>query len=228
MKKYEILIVEDDKAITRLLELEFNYEGYSFDVAYDGRSGFNKFLENEYQLIILDLMLPELSGLDVCRKIRKTSSVPVIMLTARRDLTDKIMGLDIGADDYVTKPFEMEELLARIRAALRRSNLQSTQEHRLVVDQLSLDTLTREVFVNDVAIELTKTEYNLLEYLLLNKGLVLTREQILEHVWAYDFEGDSNVLDVYIRYLRNKIDYPFKLDLIHTVRGVGYSIKEPK
>ncbi|MEI8217155.1 MAG: response regulator transcription factor [Eubacteriales bacterium] len=222
----DILIIEDDRAIVRILELELKYEGYSYDSANDGKEGLEKFQNGYYGLILLDLMLPEVSGMEVCRKIRKVSDVPIIMLTAKRDITDKVIGLDIGADDYITKPFEMEELLARIRANIRRSQSRMIESKLLKLADLSVNLLTREVVKNGDVIDLTKTEYDLLEYLITNKGLVLTRDQIIEHVWSYDFGGDSNILDVYIRYLRNKIDYPYDIKLIHTIRGVGYSLKE--
>lgn len=226
LKNKDILIIEDDKAITRILELEFKHEGYTYDIAMDGKAGLEKFQDGQYGIVLLDLMLPEISGMEVCRKIRKISNVPIIMLTARRDVTDKVIGLDLGADDYVTKPFEMEELLARIRAGIRRGNARMGESKLLELADLSINLLTREVIKRGDHIDLTKTEYDLLEYLLTNKGLVLTREQIIDHVWGYDFVGDSNVLDVYIRYLRNKIDYPYETKLIHTVRGVGYTLKE--
>ena len=209
-----------------MLELEFKHEGYTYDVSTNGREGYDQFNNNHYELILLDLMLPEISGMEICRKIRKASNLPIIMLTARRDITDKVIGLDLGADDYVTKPFEMEELLARIRAGLRRSKAENLIQRILEISDLSVNLMTREVIKRGDRIDLTKTEYDLLEYLLRNKGLVLTRDQIIEEVWGYDFVGDSNVLDVYIRYLRNKIDYPYNSKLIQTVRGVGYTIKE--
>lgn len=226
LKNKDILIIEDDKAIVRILELEFKHEGYTYDVALDGKDGLDKFQSGQYGIILLDLMLPEISGLEICRKIRKVSNVPIIMLTARRDITDKVIGLDLGADDYVTKPFDMEELLARIRAGIRRGNVSIDEMKLLELADLSLNIKTREVIKHGDPIDLTKTEYDLLEYLLSNKGLVLTRDQIIERVWGYDFVGDGNVLDVYIRYLRNKIDYPYDVQLIHTVRGVGYTLKE--
>lgn len=226
MKNKDILIIEDDKAIIRVLELEFKHEGYEFDIAMDGKEGLEKFQNSQYSLILLDLMLPEVSGMEVCRKVRKVSNIPIIMLTARRDMTDKVIGLDLGADDYITKPFEMEELLARIRAALRRGKKEAEKFQLLELADLNINLLTREVIKQGNPIDLTKTEYDLLEYLFKNKGLVLTRDQIIEHVWGYDFVGDTNILDVYIRYLRNKIDYPYDVKLIHTVRGVGYSLKE--
>jgi DNA-binding response OmpR family regulator len=227
VSKKDILIIEDDKAIIRIMELEFNHEGYTYDVAMNGKTGLEKFEKESYGIILLDLMLPEIGGMEVCRKIRKTSTTPIIMLTARRDLADKVIGLDLGADDYVTKPFEMEELLARVRAGLRRSKSKAGDNTVLELEDLSVNLLTRDVIKHGDRIDLTKTEYDLLEYLLLNKGLVLTRDQIVEHVWGYDFGGDTNVLDVYIRYLRKKIDYPYETKLIQTVRGVGYSLKEP-
>jgi len=226
LRSKDILIIEDDKAITRVLELEFNHEGYTYDIAMDGKDGLDKFQSGQYGLILLDLMLPEVSGMEVCRKVRKVSAIPIIMLTARRDITDKVIGLDTGADDYVTKPFEMEELLARIRAGLRRGQPIMGEVKLLEFADISINVLTREVIKQGDPIDLTKTEYDLLEYLLKNKELVLTRNQIMEHVWGYDFVGDDNILDVYIRYLRNKIDYPYETKLIHTVRGVGYTLKE--
>jgi len=222
----DILIIEDERAIVRILELEMTYEGYSFDSAYDGKEGLEKFHANQYGLILLDLMLPEVSGMEVCRKIRKISMVPIIMLTARWDITDKVTGLDLGADDYITKPFEMEELLARIRAGLRHSQIRMAESKQLALADLTINLLTREVLKQEDSIDLTKTEYDLLEYLMLNKGLVLTRDQIIEQVWGYDFQGDTNILDVYIRYLRSKIDYPYGSKLIQTIRGVGYTLKE--
>lgn len=226
MNRKNILLIEDDKAITRVLELEFRHEGYTYDIAYDGREGLDKFNNGQYGILLLDLMLPEISGMEVCRKIRKNNNLPIIMLTARRDVTDKVIGLDLGADDYVTKPFEMEELLARIRAGLRRSKSSTSENKSIIIGNLSMNLLTREVIMQGDAIDLTKTEYDLLEYLMQNRGIVLTRDQIIEQVWGYDYIGDTNVLDVYIRYLRNKVDYPYETKLIHTIRGVGYTMKE--
>ena len=226
MDKKDILIIEDERAIVRILELEMTYEGYTFDSAYDGKEGLEKFHSSQYGLILLDLMLPEVSGMEVCRKIRKISMVPIIMLTARRDITDKVTGLDLGADDYITKPFEMEELLARIRAGLRHSQIRMAESKQLELSDLTINLLTREVLKQEDSIDLTKTEYDLLEYLMLNKGLVLTRDQIIEQVWGYDFQGDTNILDVYIRYLRSKIDYPYGSKLIQTIRGVGYTLRD--
>ena len=228
MTKKDILIVEDETTIVRILELEFAHEGYSFDSAFDGSDALEKFGMNTYSLVLLDLMLPEISGLEVCRNIRKVSDVPIIMLTARRDLTDKVAGLDLGADDYITKPFDMEELLARVRAGLRRSQGKEDEMRIIQVADLCINTQTREVMKNDTMIDLTKTEFALLVYLASNKGIVLTRDQIIDHIWGYDIINSTNILDVYIRYLRQKIDYPHQSNLIHTVRGVGYSITEPQ
>ena len=194
MNNKDILIIEDDRAIIRILELELTYEGYSFDSAYDGKEGLEKFQGCNYGLVLLDLMLPEVSGMEVCRKIRKTSSVSIIILTARRDVTDKVIGLDQGADDYITKPFEMEELLARIRVGLRRSQARIAESKILKIADLTINLLTRTVEKQGNPIDLTKTEYDLLEYLIHNKGLVLTRNQIIEQVWGYDFVGDTNIL----------------------------------
>ncbi|MBZ4647350.1 MAG: hypothetical protein PWR27_2211 [Petroclostridium sp.] len=226
MKNYNILIVEDEKQIVRFLELELKHEGYMIDTAFDGREGLKKAEENKYDLILLDIMLPGLNGMEVCRRIRQFSNIPVIMLTAKDDVTDKVMGLDIGADDYITKPFAIEELLARIRAALRRKDDLVNTGENLQIGDLTMDLSKRQVSKNGKSIELTKREYDLLEYLMKNKGIVLTREQILEKVWGYDYIGDTNVVDVYIRYLRSKIDDTFKTKLIHTIRGVGYMLKE--
>ncbi|SHH92199.1 response regulator transcription factor [Clostridium grantii] len=228
MTTKDLLIVEDDKAILRILELEFEYEGYTFDTASDGRKALELFEKNNYALILLDLMLPHINGMEVCRKIRKHSPVPIIMVTAKRDLTDRVIGLDMGADDYITKPFEMEELLARVRSSLRRSKMDNVDLAKIKIKDLSINILTREVSKQGESIELTKKEYELLEYLANNKGIVLTRDQIINKVWGYNFVGDTNILDVYIKYLRNKIDYPYNTKLIQTVRGVGYTIKERK
>lgn len=222
-----ILIIEDEKQIARFLELELKYEGYVVEIEYDGREGLRKVEENVPDLILLDIMLPEVDGLEVCRKIRGFSKVPIIMLTARDETADMVMGLDIGADDYISKPFIMEELLARIRAALRRS--QPAQISKiLIADDLRMDLSKHRVYRGNKVIDLTKKEYDLLQYLLMNKGIVLTRDQILEKVWGYDYAGDTNVVDVYIRYLRSKLDEAYEKKLIQTVRGVGYIIREER
>lgn len=225
MNSKDILIIEDDNVILRILELELKYEGYTFDVAQDGRKGLELFENNDYSIILLDIMLPSINGLELCRKIRRQSNVHIIMMTAKRDVTDRVIGLDTGADDYITKPFEIEELLARIRSVLRRIKMNNEELITIEVDDLTINVLTREVIKRGEQIDLTKKEYELLEYLANNKGIVLTRDQIINHVWGYDFVEDTNILDVYIRYLRGKIDYPYNSKLIQTVRGVGYTIR---
>jgi DNA-binding response OmpR family regulator len=223
-----ILIIEDEKQIARFLELELKHEGYAVEIEYDGRGGLRKAEESEPDLILLDIMLPGINGMEVCRRIRQFSEVPVIMLTAKDETTDKVMGLDIGANDYVTKPFVIEELLARIRAVLRNKKPSKQPKKSLVAGDLRMDLATRQVFKGDESIDLTKKEYDLLEYLLRNKGIVLTRDQILENVWGYEYSGDTNVVDVYIRYLRSKVDDEHDTRLIQTVRGVGYILREEK
>lgn len=226
MPSYKILIIEDEKQIARFIELELKHEGYDVYVCYDGKEGLKKVEEIHPDLILLDIMLPGINGIEICRKIRQHSNVPIIMVTAKDDIPDRVMGLDSGADDYVTKPFAIEELLARIRAALRKSKQLNIIREVLSIADLTIDTSKRIVKRAGRIIELTKREYDLLEYLVRNKGIVLTRDQILENVWGYSYMGDTNVVDVYIRYLRSKIDDGFKTKLIHTVRGVGYKCEE--
>lgn len=228
--KKKILIIEDEQKIARFLELEFNYEGYIVEIANDGREGLNKGLNNDIDLIILDLMLPKLSGIEVCRRLRQTSEVPIIMLTAKDDVCDKIVGLDTGADDYMTKPFAVEELLARIRVLLKRKRINNnvssnTNDNIIKIDLLILNKDSYKVTYDEEVIELTKKEFELLEYLLENRDIVLSREKILNKVWGYDYYGDTNIIDVYIRYLRSKIDQKYNIKLIETVRGVGYTIR---
>jgi len=223
----KILIIEDDSRIARFLELELKHEGYQVETASDGRSGLEKALNNNPDLVILDLMLPYLSGIEVLRRIRKVSDLPVIMLTAKEDVSDKVVGLDSGADDYVTKPFAIEELLARIRVALKRRNNSAKKENDILrAGDLVLNKTKRTVSYRDEEILLSKKEYDLLEYMMENRGIVLTREQLLERVWGYDYFGDTNVTDVYIRYLRAKIDQKYNLSYIKTVRGVGYIFED--
>ena len=229
MIKKKILIIEDEVKLARFVELELKYEGYEVDVSHDGREGLNKALENNYDLIILDVMLPSLNGMEVLRRIRQVSDVLVIMLTAKGDVMDKVMGLDIGADDYMTKPFAIEELLARIRVSFKRKgDVNKVEEDYNItkVGKLCLDDKKHEVIYENELIELTKKEYDLLKYLMDNKGIVLTRDMIVRNIWGYDYMGDTNVVDVYIRYIRSKIDSKFKINLIHTIRGVGYTIKD--
>lgn len=226
MDKKKILIVEDEQRIARFLELELEYEGYDVDIAHNGRDGFEKGKSSDIDLIILDLMLPGLSGIEVCRRLRQTSDVPIIMLTAKDDISDKVTGLDIGADDYMTKPFAVEELLARIRVLLKRKSNNNSNSDLLRVGKLTLSKDNYKVEYDGENIELTKKEFELLEYLMRNKNLVMTREKILDSVWGYDFYGDTNIIDVYIRYIRSKIDQKYDVNLIETVRGVGYIIRE--
>jgi two-component system response regulator ArlR len=221
----KILIIEDEEKIARFIELELGYEGYSTTKAFDGRTGLELAETGEFDLILLDVMLPQMSGMEVLRRIRRVSSVPVILLTARDSVIDKVSGLDSGANDYITKPFAIEELLARIRTTLRLAN-KSEQSELLSASGLQLDTSRHTVNYRDTAIDLTKREFDLLYFLLKNKDLVVSRETLLENVWGYDYAGDTNVVDVYIRFLRGKIDEVFSIKLIHTVRGVGYVIKD--
>ena len=220
----KILLVEDEEKLARMVELELRYEGYQVDKSFDGRSGLERALSGEYDLVLLDITLPQLSGMEVLRRLRRASQVPVIMLTARDSVIDKVAGLDSGADDYITKPFAIEELLARIRAALR--NKGGRGGHMLAAGPLSMDVERHQVTVKGQAVELTKKEFDLLRHLLENKGRVLTREALLDSVWGFDFVGETNSVDVYIRFLRSKIDEAFGVKLIHTVRGVGYVIRE--
>ena len=221
----KILLIEDEEKLARFVELELCYEGYSVVKAYSGRTGCELALSESFDLILLDIMLPELNGMEVLRRIRRSSSVPVIMLTARDSVTDKVSGLDLGADDYVTKPFAIEELLARIRTAFRKGGTRQEGE-LLSAGHLRLDSLRHLVTVDDQPVDLTKREFDLLHYLLKNKGVVLSRDALLENVWDYEFDGGTNAVDVYVRFLRGKIDDVFGFKLIHTVRGVGYVIKD--
>jgi two-component system response regulator ArlR len=224
MKDFKILLVEDEKQMAMFIEMELNHEGYKVDIAYDGREGLKKVEDNHYNLILLDIMIPSLNGIEVCRRIRQFSMVPVIMLTAKSDISDKVMGLDVGANDYLTKPFAIEELLARIRVYERDKSI-SKKSDEIKLKDIVMDNKTHEVRRAGKEIELTKKEYDLLEALLVNKNIVLTREQLINKIWGYDYVGDTNVVDVFIRYLRNKIDDDFEDKLITTIRGVGYVIK---
>ena len=219
-----ILLVEDEEKLARMVEMELKYEGYTVEKAFDGRSGLELAQAGGFDLILLDIMLPRLSGMEVLRRLRRESQVPVIMLTARDSVMDKVSGLDSGADDYITKPFAIEELLARIRAALR--NKAEQQSQTLVAGVLSMDVERHQVTVKGQEVELTKKEFDLLRHLLENKGRVLSRESLLDSVWGFDFLGETNSVDVYIRFLRSKIDEAFDLKLIQTVRGVGYVIRD--
>ena len=226
----KILLVEDEEKLARMVELELKYEGYQVDKAADGRTGLDMAQTGDYDLILLDIMLPALNGMEVLRRLRRESLVPVIMLTARDTVMDKVAGLDAGADDYITKPFALEELLARIRAALRNKAEGAAevpgQVGKLMAGPLTMDVDRHEVSVNGQEVELTRREFDLLRYLLENKEKVVTREVLLDNVWGFDFVGETNTVDVYIRFLRSKIDERFHIKLIHTVRGVGYVIRE--
>jgi DNA-binding response OmpR family regulator len=220
-----ILLVEDEVKLARFVELELRSEGYEISVAHDGMTGLAMARESPPDLAILDWMLPGLSGLEICRRLRSTgSSIPVIFITAKDEIGDRVAGLDAGADDYIVKPFSIEELLARVRAHLRRH--QKVDQDLLQFEDLTLNRLTREVYRDRVEIELTAKEFDLLEYLLSHPRQVLTKTQILERVWGYDFMGDSNIIEVYIRYLRLKLEQNDQKRLIHTVRGVGYALRE--
>ena len=225
----KILIVEDENKIARFVELELKYEGYEVEIAGDGRQGFEKAMHEDIDLVILDIMLPGLSGIEVCRRVRQEGKqVPIIMLTAKDDVTDKVAGLDMGADDYMTKPFAIEELLARIRVALNRHSNVGTKTEILQYGKLVINLSSHTVTYDKEEITLTKKEFQLLEYLLKNKDIAMTREQLLNNVWDYEYLGDTNVVDVYVRYLRQKIDDKYGIHLISTVRGVGYIIKDEK
>ena len=225
MDKKTILVIEDEVKIARFVELELEHEGYAVWVEHDGRAGLEKAVTENYDLIILDLMLPSLNGMEVLRRLRQVSEVPVIMLTAKGDTMDRVMGLDSGADDYMVKPFAIEELLARIRKAMKHKPTASEKPASLKAGDLCLDRSKHTITYAAEPVELTKTEFDLLEYLMLNQEMVLTREAILDRVWGYEYSGDTNVVDVYIRYLRSKIDERFGRKFIHTVRGVGYQLR---
>ena len=222
----KILIVEDEAKIARFIELELAHEGYETDKAEDGRKGLELAESGVYDLVLLDIMLPGLNGLEVLRRLRRTSDVPVIVLTARDAVMDKVSGLDMGADDYVTKPFAIEELLARIRLALRRRGSSKAAGETLVCGDLSLSVPRHEVKMCGEEIDLTSREFSLLQVLLENKNVVLSRDSLLEKVWGYDYMGETNVVDVYVRYLRSKIDNVYGQNVIQTVRGVGYVIRD--
>ena len=222
-----ILIIEDERKIARFLELELQHEGYQVLVAGDGRTGLETALQKQPDLLILDLMLPEISGIEVCRRLRRESDVPIIMLTAKDDVSDKVMGLDMGADDYMTKPFAIEELLARIRVALKKHRETSGHAHEgiLQAGELILNPVSYEVTCHGKNVSLTKKEFDLLHYLMAHAGEAITREKLLQDVWDYDYVGDTNVVDVYVRYLRHKIDEVHGIHTIQTIRSVGYMFR---
>ena len=227
--KQRILIIEDEKNLARFVELELQHEGYETEIAINGRKGLERALEGDWDLILLDLMLPELNGIEVCRRLRPTSDVPIIIMTARDSVIDRVSGLDHGADDYIVKPFAIEELLARIRALLRRISIEETQQSQkqtvLTFRDLTVEKENRIVRRGDEIINLTKREYELLVMLMENVNVVLPRIELLKKVWGYSAEVETNVVDVYIRYLRNKIDVPNEVGYIQTVRGTGYVMR---
>ncbi|MFN3742829.1 MAG: response regulator transcription factor [Anaerolineales bacterium] len=221
----KILVIEDDPAILRLLQRGLTMEGYQVDTAVDGENGLKLFQERQPDLIVLDLMLPGIDGMEVCQRIRQKSKVPILILTAKDAIQDRVEGLDAGADDYLVKPFNLEELLARIRALLRRT--EQERQPLLQFEDVTMNTITREVYRGERKLQLTKKEYQLLELFLRHPRQVLTREVIFDRIWGYDFGGESNVLEVYIRYLRQKMELNGEPRLIYTVRGVGYVMREP-
>ncbi|MBO8168917.1 MAG: response regulator transcription factor [Thermoanaerobacteraceae bacterium] len=223
--KATILVIDDDKKITTFLRRSLIYEGYEVLTANDGITGLNLVEQQSPDLIILDIMMPGMDGIEVCRQLRKTSNVPILMLTAKDDVSDRVTGLDAGADDYLVKPFSLEELLARIRAQLRRVK-PDRQKNRLHFSDLMLDTGTREIKRGNREINLTAKEYELLLFFMRNPRQVLTKEQIMDAVWGHDYSGESNVLEVYVNMLRQKLEASGEPRLIHTIRGVGYSLRE--
>ncbi len=222
-----ILIVEDEEAIARFVELELRHEGYEVGKAADGRAGLEMALSGKYDLVLLDIMLPLLSGMEVIRRLRKESQIPVIMLTARDTVMDKVSGLDMGADDYITKPFAIEELLARIRTALRKRPQGQSAAGVLTCGPVSMAVARHQVSCQGNPVELTSREFDVLKLLMENQQIVLSRDTFLAKVWGYDYMGETNVVDVYIRYLRSKLDDAYGVELIHTVRGVGYVLRAP-
>ncbi len=219
-----ILIIEDDEAIVKIIRRTLTYEGYQVEAALDGEDGLELARSHHPDLVILDWMLPGMDGLEVCHRLRAFENMPILMLTAKDTLQDRVDGLDTGADDYMVKPFELEELLARIRALLRRTTAERSPT--LGFDNLVMESSARKVYRGDKEIALTAKEYDLLELFLRNPRQVLTREVIFDRVWGYDFGGESNVLDVYIRYLRQKLEIEGESRILHTVRGVGYVLRE--
>ncbi|MGB3768251.1 MAG: response regulator transcription factor [Phormidesmis sp.] len=220
----KILVVEDEAQLAKFVQLELGYEGYEVVVANDGLSGLMAARDSEPDLILLDWMMPGLTGVEVCRRLRATgATMPVILLTAKDGIEDRVAGLDAGADDYVVKPFSIEELLARVRAHLRRNSSEGPEA--FLFEDLSLNRQTREVKRGDRLVELTAKEFDLLDYLISHPKQVLTRDRILEEVWGYDFMGDSNIIEVYIRYLRLKLEAEGESRLVQTVRGVGYVMR---
>lgn len=223
-----ILIVEDEPKIARFLQMELEHEGFKTAIEANGRIALDRIIQENFDLILLDIMLPEMDGIEICQRVREVSGIPIIMVTAKDDIIDKVTGLNIGADDYITKPFATQELIARIRAALRKSKPAQAManDSELRIQNLVLYPERYEVYIDQTRLELTKKEYALLEFLIRNRNIVLTRERILQEVWGYEFMGDTKIVDVYIRYLRSKLDERYQRKYIHTVRGVGYVVKD--
>ena len=221
MKK--ILIVEDESSISDFVKLELEYEGYQVSIKEDGREGLKEALENDYDLIILDIMLPSMNGFEICRRLKREKNTPVIMLSAKDSVTDKVNGLQIGADYYIPKPFAIEELLARINAIFRR--VDSLDNHIVKFKDLVINRNSRTVSRNDKEINLTNKEYELLMILIDNKDKVVTRDELLEKIWGYEYEPETNVTDVYVRYLRSKLNNENKEEYIQTIRSVGYIMR---
>jgi two-component system, OmpR family, response regulator len=221
-----ILVVDDEEYITDLIAVGLRFVGFEVDTAADGREALTRIVQGDPDLVVLDISMPQLDGLEVVERLRRDGiTTPVIFLTARDAPTDRVRGLHLGADDYVTKPFSLEELLARIEAVLRRSSVMLRNERQLTVGDLTLDRAGRKVVRAGRHIEMARTEFNVLEFLMLNVGRVVSKQQILEHVWQYDFGGESTVVETYISYLRKKLD-PLGAPLIHTMRGVGYVLRD--
>lgn len=219
---YKILVIEDEENIASFIKMELTYEGYEVENCYDGKEGLDKALSQHYNLVLLDLMLPTLNGIEICRRIRKVKTTPIIMLTARDSVMDKVSGFQMGADDYVVKPFAIEELLARIEALLRRTNNNTENKNLMEFKDIVINIESRTVECNGKLINLTTKEYELLVHLVKNQNKVLTRDYLIENIWGYDYDGENNIVDVYIRHLRSKLkDY----DCIQTVRGIGYVIR---
>lgn len=224
--KLHVLVVDDDKKITSLLQRALLYEGYDVAVANDGKAGLAQAAERPPDLVVLDLMLPGVDGIEVCRRLRMAGDVPILMLTARDAVADRVAGLETGADDYLVKPFALEELLARVKVLLRRRRSSEAPGEVLTYADLRLDTSARQAIRAERLINLTTTEYELLALFLRRPGQVLTREALMDRVWGYDFDGESNVLEVYIRYLRKKLEEMGEARLIQTVRGAGYVMRQ--
>ncbi|WP_240417723.1 response regulator transcription factor [Paenibacillus periandrae] len=226
MDRKRILLIEDEKNLSRFIELELQHESFMVKVAYDGRTGLELALGEVWDVILLDLMLPGLNGIELCRQVRAVKHTPIMMLTAKDSVVDRVAGLDSGADDYIAKPFAIEELLARIRALIRRSDQSEGQQHSILLYRdIRVDLDARTVTKKEHPIELTKREFDLLVMLLKNSNLVMTRDMLLDRVWGYDSRVETNVVDVYIRYIRNKIDNPDQESCIQTIRGIGYVMR---